>query len=106
MDNIPWLSVLIWLPAAGAAALIFIRSEYAIRWASAAVSLSAAAIAALLAFAFDEAAGASMQFPESVPWITAKGLLIRYSLGMDGIALAMVVLTALLTPLVIFSSWK
>jgi NADH-quinone oxidoreductase subunit M len=106
MDNVPWLSVLVWLPAAGAAALIFVRSESAVRAASAGVSLGTALIAALLAFTFDESAGAAMQFPESVTWISAAGLDIRYALGMDGIALPMVVLTALLTPLVIFGSWR
>lgn len=50
MDSVPWLSVLIWLPAVGAAALLFIRSESAIRTASAAVSLATVVIASLLAF--------------------------------------------------------
>jgi NADH-quinone oxidoreductase subunit M len=106
MDNVPWLSVLIWLPALGAAALVLVRSEIAVRWASAGVALATAAVGALLAFTFDETAGAVMQFPESASWIAAAGLDIRYSLGMDGIALSMVALTAMLTPLVIFASWK
>jgi NADH-quinone oxidoreductase subunit M len=106
MDNVPWLSILVWLPAAGAASLIFVRSETAVRAVSAGIALAAAAIAAMLALAFETSAGAAMQFPESASWITAGGLDIRYSLGMDGIALAMVALTALITPLVIFASWR
>jgi len=106
MDNVPWLSILIWLPAAGAAALLFVRTENAVRAASAGVSLAAAAVAGMLAVTFEPAAGAAMQFPESFSWIDAGGLDIRYSLGMDGIALSMVALTALLTPLVILASWK
>ncbi len=106
MDNVPWLSILVWLPVAGAAALPFVRSENAVRAASAGVSLAALAIAGLFVLAFDPAAGAAMQFTESFSWISAAGLDIRYALGLDGIALSMVALTALLTPLVIFASWK
>jgi len=106
MDNVPWLSILIWLPVAGAIALIFVPGESAVRRASLGVSLAAATIGLMLAFAFDPAAGAAMQFSESFSWISAAGLDIRYSLGMDGIALSMVALTALLTPLVILASWK
>jgi NADH-quinone oxidoreductase subunit M len=105
MGDLPWLSILVALPAAGAAALIFVRSDSALRAVSAGVAGGAAVLALMLAFAFDETAGAEMQFPESVRWIASAGLDIRYSLGMDGIALTMVALTALLTPLVIFASW-
>jgi len=39
----------------------------------------------------------------SVPWVESAG--ITFSLGMDGITLVMLVLTNLLTPLIILSSW-
>ncbi|MBK6996608.1 MAG: NADH-quinone oxidoreductase subunit M [Lewinellaceae bacterium] len=39
----------------------------------------------------------------SVPWVASAG--ISFSLGMDGITLIMLVLTNLLTPLIIVSSW-
>src|SRR5687767_12479721 len=106
MDSVTWLSVLIWLPAAGAAALPFVRSESAIRLVSVTVAFAVLVIAAGVALVFDATAGAAMQFPESMTWISAAGLDIRYSLGVDGIALSMVALTALLTPLVILGSWK
>lgn len=39
----------------------------------------------------------------SMPWVESAG--ISFSLGMDGITLVMLVLTNLLTPLIILSSW-
>ena len=65
MVSVPWLSILVWLPAAGAAALVFVRSEQAVRFASAGVSLAAVAIAFMLAVTFEPSAGASMQFSTS-----------------------------------------
>ena len=106
MDSLPWLSILIWLPVAGAAALVFVRSETAIRGVALGCSLAGLLIAAGLSAAFDPTAGAAMQFAESASWISAGGLDIRYALGMDGIALSMVALTALLTPPVILASWR
>ncbi len=43
------------------------------------------------------------QFVESHPWITAFGS--TYSVGVDGIALVLLVLTAVLVPLLIIASW-
>ncbi len=40
----------------------------------------------------------------SVPWVPSAG--VSFSLGMDGITLIMLVLTNLLTPLIILSSWS
>jgi NADH-quinone oxidoreductase subunit M len=106
MDKIPWLSILTFLPALGAASLIALRSERIIKSVALGASLATLGVACGLAWAFDPAAGAAMQFPESISWISAAGLKIRYALGMDGIALAMALLTALLTPLCILASWN
>ncbi|HTF56571.1 MAG TPA: NADH-quinone oxidoreductase subunit M, partial [Planctomycetota bacterium] len=106
VSDIPWLSILTFLPALGAAGLLLARSEEAVRRVGLGFALAAGILAAFLTGAFDPSAGAAMQFPESLSWISAGGLDVRYSLGMDGIALSMVALTALLTPLVILASWK
>ena len=106
VSDIPWLSILTFLPALGAAGLLLARSEEAVRRVGLGFALAAGILAAFLTGAFDPTAGAAMQFPESLSWISAGGLDVRYSLGMDGIALSMVALTALLTPLVILASWK
>jgi len=65
----------------------------------------AAALANLAATAYclccDYSQGMNCTF--SVPWVASAG--ISFSLGMDGITLIMLVLTNLLAPLIILSSW-
>ena len=53
---------------------------------------------------FDPAADVAFQFVERVPWIPTFG--IEYSLGIDGISLMLIVLTAFLTPIALLSSWE
>ncbi len=61
------------------------------------------AVAAWLAF--DTAPGAArLQLRESYTWIPAWGA--KFGFGVDGIALVMIALTALLVPIVILASWK
>jgi len=57
----------------------------------------------LLAVTFDPA-GAQYQFVEDHAWIPSFGT--GYILGLDGIALALVVLTAVLVPLLIVAGWN
>jgi len=45
-----------------------------------------------------------MQFDVNIPWISSLG--INYHLGIDGISLLLIVLTTILTPLAILTSWK
>ena len=61
------------------------------------------AIAVGLAVGFDPA-GAQYQFVEDHEWIPSFGT--GYILGLDGIALALVVLTAVLVPLLIVAGWN
>ena len=48
--------------------------------------------------------GAQFQFVENHPWIPSFGT--GYILGLDGIALALVVLTAVLVPLLLIAGWN
>ena len=61
------------------------------------------AIAVALAVQF-EPGGAQYQFVEDHPWIPSFGT--GYILGLDGIALALVVLTAVLVPLLLLAGWN
>ena len=45
-----------------------------------------------------------MQFEQSVPWIPSLG--VQYHVGIDGISLFLVLLTTVLTPIAILSSWN
>src|SRR5262249_21985314 len=58
--------------------------------------------ALLLASRFD-AASAEFQFVEKKPWLAGT---ITYHLGVDGISLPFVILTAALMPICILASWR
>ncbi|MEW5993131.1 MAG: NADH-quinone oxidoreductase subunit M [Candidatus Zixiibacteriota bacterium] len=71
------------------------------------ISLVVAFVTMLLSFLlyglFDPLAN-GMQFEIDIPWITSLG--IHYHMGIDGISLLLIVLTAVLTVLCILSSWN
>ena len=102
--SLPLLSTLIFLPLAGAAVVAALdrRREGTIRWTALCAALLALAVAVLIAVRF--AAGtAAMQFEERRAWVAAAG--IAYHLGVDGVSLPLVLLTALMLPLGLLSSW-
>jgi NADH-quinone oxidoreductase subunit M len=96
------LSLLIVLPVAGALILLFIRNADAARWIAISLSLVELALCIPLIAKFDTTT-AAMQFTESLPWITAWD--INYKVGVDGISILFVGLTALLTTISIMVSW-
>jgi NADH-quinone oxidoreductase subunit M len=104
--NFPILTSLLALPVLGAGALFFVRDDEqngpVLRRMTLIVSLLVLAETLLLWLEFDPGS-ADFQFVERYPWIPAFG--ISYAVGVDGISLLLVVLTALLTPLALLSSW-
>ncbi|OPX12063.1 NADH-quinone oxidoreductase subunit M [Mycobacterium sp. AT1] len=105
VSGMPWLSALWAVPMLGAAVVILLPSaaRHLAKYAALGLSLIVLAIAALLAVTFDPA-GAQYQFVEDHAWIPSFGT--GYILGLDGIALALVVLTAVLVPLLIVAGWN
>ena len=51
-----------------------------------------------------ERSNTALQFVESYDWIKAFG--IKYAVGVDGIALVLILMTALLTPIVVLAGWN
>ncbi|CAN5440569.1 NADH-quinone oxidoreductase subunit M [soil metagenome] len=103
--SIPWLTVLWAIPMLGAAAIIVLPSaakQFA-KYAGIAVSVAVLAVAVVLAVRF-EPGGQQYQFVEDHEWIPSFGT--GYILGVDGIALALVVLTAVLVPLLLLAGWN
>jgi NADH-quinone oxidoreductase subunit M len=98
----PWLTVVVFLPLAGAL-LLFLLREGAVRWAALAVTLAEFVLALPLWFRFD-ASIPGMQFTERAVWITSPPA--HYHLGLDGISLPLVLLTTLLAPLCVLASWR
>lgn len=102
MNGIGLLTALWVVPMVGAVAVILLPSKAFAKYAALAVSLLVLVLAAVLAVRFDPA-GAQFQFVEDYAWIPTFGT--GYILGLDGIALALVVLTAVLVPLLIVAGW-
>ncbi|WP_234880178.1 NADH-quinone oxidoreductase subunit M [Mycolicibacterium litorale] len=73
------------------------------KWVALAVSLLALGVTVVIAAGFDPG-GEQYQFVESRRWIPSFGT--GYILGVDGIALALIVLTAVLVPLLIVAGWN
>ncbi|TPG32805.1 NADH-quinone oxidoreductase subunit M [Mycobacterium hodleri] len=105
VTGMPWLTILWAVPMVGAGVVILLPSaaRHLAKYAALTISLVVLAIAALLAVTFDPA-GSQYQFVEDHAWIPSFGT--GYILGLDGIALALVVLTAVLVPLLIVAGWN
>ncbi len=88
------LSLMIFFPLVGMAAVLALpsRAHNAIRWTAVAATVPPLLLSIRLLARFDPQAG--FQFVQHAPWIPAFH--IYYYLGVDGISLTMVVLTALL----------
>ena len=97
----PVLTSLIALPLIAAAALYFFKSETAIRAFTFVIGLLECLLCLPL-FHFDMTT-ADFQFVEKAAWLPQWG--ISYSLGVDGISLYMILLSALLLPLCVLCSW-
>ena len=105
----PILSFLIFIPLVGALVTLFVRGDNAEGTAQNARSTALTASLAtfgvcLLMLAFYDGSTPAMQFVENRTWIDA--LNIRYHVGVDGLSVLFVFLTALLTPICILVSWK
>ncbi len=103
-----WLSTILFLPAVGAIIIAFISSERgsAIRWVSTVFTAIPFALAIYLFIAFDRSASMAgvIQFEEKYLWIAP--LNSYYHLGVDGLNMPLVLLTAFLGFLAVFISWK
>ena len=97
------LSVIVWLPvAAGLLIMSLARSAAVARWSCLAVALLEWIPGAILWRAFEP--GGGFQFVERHDWIERFD--VQYYLGIDGIALALILLTLLLTPAAVVAGWR
>jgi NADH-quinone oxidoreductase subunit M len=101
----PFLTVLVLVPAVGAAVVVLVPREAVNRWfhemVGAAVALATLVVAVVIAFRFKTGDGGYQMVSDHV-W--AKQLGIHWSLGIDGISLFLVVMTALLFPLAVLGA--
>ncbi|GAC1342646.1 MAG: NADH-quinone oxidoreductase subunit M [Ktedonobacteraceae bacterium] len=97
------LSIITFLPLVGALALYFVPSPVMWRWIAVITSALVLVFGIILAVLFNWGNG-RLQFEERVDWIPTLGS--SYHLGIDGLSLPLVLLTALLTFLALLYAWK
>ncbi|MCX7692226.1 NADH-quinone oxidoreductase subunit M [Tepidimonas taiwanensis] len=100
------LSLAIWTPIFfGVVLLALGRDEHAgvVRWLALIGALLGLAVTVPLYTGF-EVGSAAMQFVEKAPWIERFN--VHYHLGVDGISLWLVLLTAFITVVVVIAGWE
>jgi NADH-quinone oxidoreductase subunit M len=116
MNGFPWLTVAGAVPLLGAIVITLIpglpadsaeadrqaRNALA-KWLALASSLLTLVVVIIIAVKF-QVGGPNYQFTEVYSWIPAFG--VHYALGVDGIALVLIAMTAVLMPVVILASWN
>ena len=100
MSGLPLLSLLIAIPLVAGVLCLFVKAQGA-RWIALVATLIDLALSAYLWVAFDPN-GAQWQFVENLP----IGGGVSWALGIDGIALLLIQLTAFLMPICIGASWR
>ena len=115
MNGFPWLTVAGAMPLLGAIVIALIpglpadsaeadqqaRNALA-KYLALAFSLLTLVVVIIIAVKF-QVGGPNYQFTESISWIAAFG--VHYAVGVDGIALVLIAMTAVLMPVVLLASW-
>src|SRR5580658_4479809 len=98
------LSILIWLPILAGVLVLALGDRHIVagRWLALSASLATLILAVPLWSSFDTVT-ASLQLVEKLPWIPR--FQAYYSLGVDGISLPLIVLTAFMTVPVVIAGW-
>lgn len=105
MNTLPWLTFLTVLPLISGVLVLGMdpaRPERSRRLAFLS-SLLTLCLAAIVWQVFDPTAS-NLQFVERYVWVKSLG--IEYFVGVDGLGVLMVMLTALVTPMALAASWK
>ena len=104
MSDLPMLTILLAVPALGALALVLMPRGFArAREFGIAVSLLTLGLGIAVATQFSMGSGGEMQLTETYSWIPQFG--VSFALGVDGIALAMILLSVVLVPICLIAAW-
>jgi len=101
-----WLSLSIWLPVISGLLLLSLgkpQQAGLVRWLALLASIVSFLVTLPLISGFDTGT-AALQFVENHAWITRFN--IRYALGVDGISVWFVLLTAFITIIVVAAGWE
>jgi NADH-quinone oxidoreductase subunit M len=104
MTDLPWLTILGLVPLAGALVVTLLPRgrDLLAKQVALGTSLLVLVLTIVMCAAF-EPAGDRFQFVQAYDWIPAFG--VQYAVGVDGIALVLIALTAVLVPVVVLASW-
>ena len=100
------LTIVTFFPLLGVLVILFLNSEAknAIRW----VALAASGLTFLLSLwvlTLFDASNPDLQLVARYPWINVAGFNIQYFMGVDGLSILLLLLTTLLSPISILSTW-
>jgi len=103
MSDAALLNLVLFLPVVGAALLALVRrNAEAVRVTTTAIMTVQFVLAAVLYLHFDGTTP-GLQAGTSIPWIPQWG--VSYAVGLDGVNILLVLLTAFLGPLVVLGAW-
>jgi len=105
VTDFPWLTTLAMVPLVGALVVMAVPTTRTVHAKQVALGFSLVTLALTIAMSlqFDAGSDALFQFTEQHEWIPQFG--VSYALGVDGIALVLIGLAAVLTPVCILASW-
>src|ERR1022692_4501946 len=115
MSTFPWLTVAGPIPLAGAVVIAAVPRAAAagdaaqsardqlVKRLTLAFSLVTLAVTIVMALRFSPG-GPDFQFTQTVQWIPQFG--VHYAVGVDGIALVLILMTTILMPVVVLASWN
>ncbi len=98
------LNLVIYLPLLGIAGILALRNDKATKWISLVATSATFLLSLPLLFNFDIASSGTVQYLTEGSNIMT-GLDIKYLVGLDGLSLLLFMLTTLMGPIVILSSW-
>ena len=105
MSSFPWLTTIGLIPLVGALVVAFLPASLADRAKQIALGFSVVALlfTAAAALQFKTGSGQQFQMQEQHSWIEQFG--VSYAVGVDGIALVLIVMAAILVPVCILAAW-
>jgi NADH-quinone oxidoreductase subunit M len=105
-QTFPWLTLAVFVPIVFGLLVLVLGGDNRrglTRWLALIGAVAGLLVTIPLYTGFD-ASSASMQFVENVPWISSFN--VNYHLGVDGISLWFVLLTAFITIIVVLAGWE
>lgn len=106
VENFPWLTVLIAVPAIAALAVPLIPDQNGkiLRWYALAVGLAELFLTVWTFGQHYDFAHSGLQLVERYAWVPQIGL--NWSVGVDGLSMPLIVLTGVINTLAIFAAWN